>query len=84
MTAQVNQHDPQGRRHGVWENYRLEGTISWRAHFLHGKAHGLYESYRGNGKPWWKRHYVRGEPHGLESYWENNKVLFKVYILKIK
>jgi len=49
MTGQVNQYDPQGRRHGIWEHYRPDGTLWWRGRFLHGKLHGLLEEYYKDG-----------------------------------
>jgi hypothetical protein len=49
MTAQVNQHDPQGREHGVWEDYWANGTLWWRRHYLHGKGYGLSEWYKRTG-----------------------------------
>jgi antitoxin component YwqK of YwqJK toxin-antitoxin module len=49
MTEPINQRDTQGRRHGVWEYYRPNGTLWWREHWLHGVRAGLWEWYWKNG-----------------------------------
>jgi antitoxin component YwqK of YwqJK toxin-antitoxin module len=58
MTAQVNQKDPQGRPHGVWEDYYTDGTLWWKCHFHHRKLHGLWEVYREDGTPYLKRYFL--------------------------
>ena len=38
MSELINQHDPQGRPHGVWEGYRPDGTVWGREYWLHGQT----------------------------------------------
>jgi antitoxin component YwqK of YwqJK toxin-antitoxin module len=58
MTAQVNQYDSEGRRHGVWEGYWANGTLWQKEHWLHGNLHGLRERYQPDGTPKWKDYYL--------------------------
>jgi antitoxin component YwqK of YwqJK toxin-antitoxin module len=37
----INQHDPQGKRHGVWQLYSEDGTLRWRENQIHGVLTGL-------------------------------------------
>jgi antitoxin component YwqK of YwqJK toxin-antitoxin module len=59
MTALINQHDSQGRLHGVWEGYRENGTVGYRHHFQHGKRYGLSEYFFSYGTPFNKKYYLR-------------------------
>jgi hypothetical protein len=54
MTGEINLRDPEGRPHGVWEDYYLGGPLWWRRHYLHGKRHGLSEWYKRTGTPYFK------------------------------
>jgi hypothetical protein len=58
MTETINQKDSQGRRHGIWEHYRPDGTLWLRHHYLHGKEHGLCEWYRTDVTLYFKRYYL--------------------------
>jgi hypothetical protein len=62
MIVPINQHDPQGRPHGVWkhywESYWPDSILWWRAHWLHGKRHGHWESYRSGVTSYCKRYYL--------------------------
>ena len=49
MTKTTNQYDSQGNQHGVWKNYWPDGTIMWRAHFLHGEIYRLRKHYYRDG-----------------------------------
>jgi antitoxin component YwqK of YwqJK toxin-antitoxin module len=84
MTAPTNQLDPQGRRHGVWEDYWSDGTPNFKSHYLHGKLHRVTESYWADGTLERKGHYLHGKAHGLwEWYWDGT-LSFKRYYLIIK
>ena len=85
MTHTTNQKDPQGRPHGVWEDYRPDGTLMWRGHWLHGEPHGLSEWYHPDGHLMQRGHYHHGTPHGLwEDYHPDGTTYAKRYHLRIK
>ena len=85
MKAQINQRDLQGKKHGVWEDYRADGTLSWRAHYHHGKEHGLWEWYNRDGTLQWRAHYHHGVIHGVwESYRVNGTLSDKTFFINIK
>ena len=83
-------HRVNGKRHGIWESYRLNGThLEWRGHYLHEKPHGVWEGYRPDETLKWRHHYLHEKPHGvwegyryngisekLECYSEGNQVPF--------
>ena len=83
MTAPINQFDARGRRHGVWENHRENGTLRWREHYLHGEQHGSSEGYWSDGTHWWRRHYLHGELRGFWE-WYRGHLYVKTYYLRIK
>jgi antitoxin component YwqK of YwqJK toxin-antitoxin module len=58
MTEQVNQRDTQGKPHGIWKYYYLDGTLWWKAHWHHGKVDRLQESYWTNGTPHLKEYHL--------------------------
>jgi len=37
----TNQHDEQGRRHGVWVRYLSTGEFWWIIRYRHGKIRGI-------------------------------------------
>ena len=85
MTAQVNQHDPQGRPHGVWEGYWPNGTLRWRRQYLHRKIHGFSEWYRADGTLSSRYHYMHGKAYGLSEWYRSDVAPYlKKYILTIK
>jgi antitoxin component YwqK of YwqJK toxin-antitoxin module len=58
MKPQIIQRDPQGNRHGVWEDYWLDGSPKWRGYYLHGKSHGVREYYQPDGTLLDKSYYL--------------------------
>ena len=57
MKKEINQLDSQGRRHGLWESRRENGTLMWKEYYRHGKMHGPYEDFHMNGNPSWVGEY---------------------------
>jgi antitoxin component YwqK of YwqJK toxin-antitoxin module len=85
MTPQVNQHDPQGRPHGVWEDYYPDGPLWRRENWLHGKIHGVSEWYRPDGTLRWTDRFLHGEKFGLQKNYRSDGIpYFKSYSLTIK
>ncbi len=85
MKEQMNQRDAEGRRHGLWEDYRSDGTVQWRGHYHHGKQHGLWEWYRSDGTLRWREHLHHGVKKGLETEWDTQgRITDKWYHLVIK
>jgi hypothetical protein len=66
MKELINQHDAEGRRHGIWESYYSDGTLWCREQYHHGRWHGVREWYWGNGTLGWREHYYHGVKKGLE------------------
>ena len=62
------QHDSEGRRHGVWEGYYRNGTLSWRRHYHQGREHGVWEEYYPNGTLGWRGNYHHGKQKGLAMW----------------
>ena len=58
MKPQINQRDSEGRRHGAWEGYWLNGSPKWRVHFLHGEPYGVRELYFPVGTLFNKSYYL--------------------------
>jgi len=77
MKKLINQHDAKGREHGVWEDYRSDGTVQWRGHYHHGKWHGVWEWYRSDGTVQWRGHYNMNRLVGLEQKWNRRGELVK-------
>ena len=85
MTHTTNQLDSQGRRHGLWEDYRPNGHLWERGHYHHGKKHGLWEDYWPDGHLMWRGHYHHGVLHGLwEWYHSDGTPTSKQYHLRIR
>ena len=85
MKELINQHDAEGRPHGVWEDYWGNGTLRGRAHYHHGKLHGVWEGYYSNGTLRWREHWHHGEQKGL-AMWRNSQggITDKTYHLVIR
>jgi len=77
MKKLINQHDLEGRRHGVWESYRSDGALMWRAHYHHGKMHGVCEWYYSDGTLGRKVHYNMDRLVGREQEWDEKGELVK-------
>jgi antitoxin component YwqK of YwqJK toxin-antitoxin module len=58
MKKPINQRDSEGRKHGVWEDYYINGRILVREHYMHGKAHRLREWYHTDGTPYFKKYFL--------------------------
>ena len=84
MTHTTNQKDPQGRLHGVWEDYLSDGTISCRGHWLHGTPHGVWEYYLSEGTISCRGHYHHGVIHGLSEWYTGGTPTSKEYHLLIR
>jgi antitoxin component YwqK of YwqJK toxin-antitoxin module len=85
MKELINQLDSEGRRHGLWEDYLHNGTLSWRGHYHHGKRHGLWEYYWSTGTLWWRAHWHYGVRKGLATRWDTQgRITDKTYHLVIR
>ena len=56
--------DDAGRRQGLYELFRRDGTLAARAHYADDEFHGVYEEFGEDGEPRTEIHYQRGERHG--------------------
>ena len=85
MKKKINQKDTQGRRHGLCEWYRPDGTISWRSHYHHGVLHGLWERYLPDGHLWERSNWHHGVLHGIwELYRSDGTTYAKQYHIRIR
>ncbi len=85
MRELINQLDAEVRRHGLWEDYRSDGTVYWRGHYHHGKWHGVWGWYRSDGTLAWREHWHHGVRKGLETGWDSpGRIASKRYHLVIK
>ena len=85
MKEGINQHDAEGRHHGVWGVYCPNGTLWLRAHYHHGKQHGVWEGYYSNGTLQWRAHYHHGVQKGLATWWDpQGRCTLKAYRLVIR
>jgi antitoxin component YwqK of YwqJK toxin-antitoxin module len=85
MEQKPNQRDAEGRPHGRWEHYYLNGTPRWRGHYLHGQWHGLWEIYYRDGTLQWRRHYYHGRLKGVAKRWNpQGGIRTKIYHLLLK
>ncbi len=64
---QINQKNAQGRRHGPWEYYNIDGTLWCKRNYHHGKVHGVWENYSTNGKLEWRCNFYYNKRRGLEK-----------------
>ena len=55
----MNQRNEQGQQHGYWEEYRYNGNLHYKGHYLNGKKHGYWERYYSNGQLRYKVFYAR-------------------------
>ena len=73
MKEETNQRDPQGRKHGVWEDYREDGTLWRRYHWHHGKKHGVWEDHYPKDRTIrWKGEFQHGKEHGVHKYYNQD------------
>jgi hypothetical protein len=56
MAGGVNRHDLEGRRHGVWEWYRSDGTLWCKYNYQNGTLRGVGGWYRSDGTPYFKKY----------------------------
>jgi antitoxin component YwqK of YwqJK toxin-antitoxin module len=85
MKERINQHDAEGRPHGVWEDYWNNGTLMWREHCHHGTLHGVCEDYRPDGTLECREHWHHGEKKGLAMWWDSQGgITHKTYHLVIR
>ena len=85
MKERINQLDAEGREHGVWEDYRSDGTLWRRVHWHHGRPHGLLEWYWFNGTLRRRGHWHHGVIKGLETEWDSRGgITDKTYHLVIR
>jgi antitoxin component YwqK of YwqJK toxin-antitoxin module len=72
---QINQYDLDGIKQGYWEDYYLNGVLSYKGSFINGKKDGVWEEYWRNGKLYSKGNYVNGIWEGnWEWYYDNGKI----------
>jgi hypothetical protein len=84
MKEGINQHDAEGRPHGVWEEY-WRGLPRWKGYYHHGKEHGAWEDYRSDGTLGWRRHWHYGVRKGLDTWWDSQgRITDKAYHLVIR
>jgi hypothetical protein len=67
MRELINQRDAEGRRHGVWEIYRPDGTLWLRGHWHHGRPHGVWEYYRPDVTLWRREKWHHAVKKGLAT-----------------
>jgi antitoxin component YwqK of YwqJK toxin-antitoxin module len=80
----MNKFNENGKKHGQWEEYSVNGTLFYRENYINGKLNGLCEGYYSNGKLDYKVNFVNGKLHGLlERYYYNGKLTLKVYYILI-
>ena len=85
MKERINQHDAEGRPHGVWEDYYPDGTLGRREHWHHGKGHGVWEGYYSDGTLRWREHWHHGVKKGLAMWWDpQGRCTLKAYHLVIR
>jgi antitoxin component YwqK of YwqJK toxin-antitoxin module len=83
--GKINQRDSQGRRHGVWESYRSDGTLYWRVHYHHGNKYGVCEHYYQKGTLCWRANFYHDTPKGKhELYTTPGIISLKGYHLIIR
>jgi antitoxin component YwqK of YwqJK toxin-antitoxin module len=69
MEKKLNQHDAEGKRHGLWEDYYEDGTLWQRRHYHHDQMHGLWEIYYRDGTLWGKGHCHHDRLKGIVKWW---------------
>ena len=62
-----NQYNKDGKPHGYWEEYHLNGNISYKGNYKDGNRHGYWEYYWSNGSISYKGNWKNFKPYG---YWE--------------
>ena len=50
LTAQINQTDIEGRRHGLWKKQYPNGNLIYEGRFKHGKPVGEWKRYHEGGQ----------------------------------
>jgi antitoxin component YwqK of YwqJK toxin-antitoxin module len=85
MKELINQHDLEGRPHGLWEDYWRNGTLWYRGHWHHGRRHGVWERYHSDGTLWWEEKWHHGVRKGLATLWDfQGRIDSKKYHLVIR
>jgi len=69
---EVIHRDDNGKRHGLCEGWRVNGTQKYRWNYEHGKRHGLSERWRVNGTQEHRNNWEHGKLHGLSECWHDN------------
>jgi antitoxin component YwqK of YwqJK toxin-antitoxin module len=80
-TPSINQHDDDGKKHGLWEEKHLNGR-TWRiGTYCHGLQHGEWRDWSTNGYNCWMITFKHGVMHGVfREYHENNLVMECTYV----
>ena len=60
-----------GERHGYWEQYHEDGSLSSKGNYIDGNRDGLWEYYHKNGQPSMKGNYKDGKEDGLWEFYQN-------------
>ncbi len=72
--------DDEGKRHGRWELFNLDGKRRGWNMYIHGKRHGHSYSEYPNGTPLYYGEYRDDKPVGIwKSYTKDGKVVTKDY-----
>jgi antitoxin component YwqK of YwqJK toxin-antitoxin module len=74
---QINQYDLDGIKQGYWEDYYLNGVLSYKGSFINGKKDGVWEEYWRNGKLYSKGLYGNDLMNGMWEYYDINGNLLK-------
>lgn len=64
-----------GLRHGEWEEYHPDGSLSWKGSFYNGELHGSFKSYFENGDLNWVGKFNMGLPSGCYMEYDIDKII---------
>lgn len=59
------QYDENGKRHGIWKYYSLEGKMTSMTEYLHGKKEGMSIVYYPSGQMNYRGEYKNDKPVGV-------------------
>lgn len=68
---QINQHDSDGRRQGLWRHSYKSGQLSSEGYYVNGQEEGLWRHLDVSGLLAWKGYYVNGKRYGPWKHWQN-------------
>jgi len=66
-----------GKRHGVYQKWFPNGTLSFEAYYVNGLQHGKTKSWWKNGNLRSEANYINGIVNGIQKQWYKSGNLFK-------